>query len=130
MCGLRGGLIIGTLVIAGIAGAFVVKRHLGLATGVRVTIETRSVTNATCQISWTTSEEPSQARCVPVLIGEGSVRVDLPVKSYLTGLSMTAPGVSFGRVTVLGDRQILRCETVFDLPAEMNLPALRIPYLK
>lgn len=128
---LRVVLIAGALAVAAGAGLFAVRRHVVLVSGVRVTVETRSATNAVCRVAWTTPENrafaPAQSLDVSVPAGGGAVRVDLPVRSRLTGLRVTAPGVSLGRVTAVGNRRVLRCDTPDDIPEKLNLPAARLP---
>lgn len=128
---LRVVLIAGALAVAAGAGLFAVRRHVVLVPGVRLTVETRSATNAVCHIAWTTLEgrefAPTRALDVSVPVGEGDVCVDLPVRTRLTGLRVTAPGVALGRVTAVGNRRVLRCDTPDDIPEKLNLPAARLP---
>lgn len=124
-------LTVGALAVAAVVGLLVVRRHLVLAPGVRVTFWARSATNAVCRVAWTTPENrafaPVQEVRVDILSGENAIVADLPVRTRLTGLRLTAPGVELGRVTVLGNRHVLRCDTPEDIPAEPNLPAARLP---
>lgn len=131
---LRTCLTLVALAAAAAVGFFVVRGHVVLEPGVRVSVETRAVTNAVCRIAWTTPEDrafaPTQSLDVSVPAGEGEVCVDLPVRSRLAGLRVTAPGVALGRVTVLGNRRLLRCDTVADIPEKLDLPATRLPRWK
>lgn len=128
---LRTCLTLVALTVAAAIGFLVVRGHVILEPGVRVTIGTRTATNAVCHVAWTTSESrafaPTQSLDVSVPEGEGEVCVDLPVRSRLVGLRVTAPGVVLGRVTVLGNRRLLRCDTVADIPEKLDLPATRLP---
>ena len=129
---LRVVLIAGALGAAAGVGLFAARRHVVLEPGVRVTVETKSATNAVCRVAWTTPEgrefAPTRVLDVSVPAGEGDVCVDLPVRTRLTGLRVTAPGVPLGRVTALGNRQMLRCDTPNDIPEKLNLPAARLPH--
>ena len=131
---LRAVLVLAASAMATVVGLLLVRNHIVLEPGVRVTIETRSATNAVCHVAWTTSERraftPIQARDVSIPAGEGDVCVDLPVSSCLTGLRVTAPGVVLGRVTVVGNRRLLRCDTAADIPEKLDLPAMRLPHWK
>lgn len=127
-------LIAGALAATSGVGFFVIRRHVVLVPCVRVTVETKSATNAVCHVAWTTSESrafvPNHSLNASVPSGEGEVCVDLPVRSRLTGLRVTAPGVALGRVTVLGNRRLLRCDTVADIPEKPDIPATRLPRWK
>lgn len=49
-------LIAGALAATSGVGFFVIRRHVVLVPCVRVTVETKSATNAVCHVAWTTSE--------------------------------------------------------------------------
>lgn len=122
------------LAVAAAVGFSIVRDHVVLEPGVRVTVETQSVTNAVCHISWATSEDRAFAAArsldVSVSAGKGDICIDLPVRSRLTGLRVTAPGIVLGRVTVLGNRRLMRCDTVVDIPEKLDIPAMRLPHWK
>ena len=131
---LRTCLILVALSVAAVVGFFAVRGHVTLESGVCVTVETRTATNAVCHVEWTTSESrafaPTQSLDAAVPAGEGEICFDLAVRSCLTGLRVTAPGVVLGRVTVLGNRRLLRCDTAADIPEKLNLPPTRLPRWK